>query len=301
METGRPYALLVSLVGGKPVRYQFDQDRVTVGRGWSADMRIEHAAVSRTQFLIERSVGSAGEPRYRIVPYDVTNPTYVNDRPAVEGTLTPGDVVAVGDVRIVLERKVQRALRPKRKEPIPPVRAVLLGVATLAVVWGGWLLFGGSGGRGGAELAGAQTKLFQPSPEVRCGNPVECDTRAHDAYVRGKKYLTQVGADPGNLYRAALELEKAARFRQQSGRPLADMADVEAQLAQARARAEAEFQDAKFRLSRAIAAGDLRRCAAEAALLARIVPDETHPYRVKLDAYRRTLPRPQAQEPGGTL
>jgi hypothetical protein len=103
--------------------------------------------------------------------------------------------------------------------------------------------------------------------------------------------MAQSGADPGNLYRAALELDKAARFRDQSGRPLGDMADVNALLEKAKTQAEAEFQDAKFRLSRAIAAGDLRRSADESALLARIVPDPRHPYRIRLDAYRRTLPK----------
>ena len=40
-----------------------------------------------------------------------------------------------------------------------------------------------------------------------------------------------------------------------------------------------------------MAAGGYKRCAVEAALLAQLVPDESHPYRIKLDAYRRTLPR----------
>jgi hypothetical protein len=300
MVGGRPFTLLVSLVGGKPVRYAFDQERVMVGRGLESDLRIEHAGLSRSQFLIERGAGSAGEPRYRITPYETTNPTYVNDRPAVEGTLTPGDVVAIADVRVVLERKVPKtqAEAGKQKEQIPPLRAALLAGVTMMALWVGYLLFAGPDDIGASDLASAQTKLFFDAPEVRCGNPIECDTRAHDAYARAKKLVGSSGADPGNLYRATLEFEKAAKFREQSGRPLADMADVSAQLEQARVRAEADFQDAKFRLSRAIASNDLRRCSAEAALLARIVPDDRHPYRIKLDAYRRTLPKPQAPGPG---
>jgi hypothetical protein len=293
----RPFALLVSLVGGKPARYTFDRDRVLVGRGLEADLRIEHAAVSRSQFLLERGVGSAGEPRFRITPYEATNPTHVNERPAVEGTVTPGDLIAIGDVRVMLERKVPKAAKGG-KDQIPPLRMVLLTAVTLMALWVGFLLFGGSEDAGAGDLATSQTKMFLELPEVRCGNPIECDTRAHDAYAKGKKLVAQAGADPGNLYRAALELDKASRFREQSGRPLADMADVSAQLEQARARAEAEFQDARFRLSRAIASGDLRRQANEAALLARILPDERHPYRIKLDAYRRTLPKPQQPGPG---
>ncbi len=291
----KPFTLLVSLVGGKPARYAFDQDRVLVGRGTQSDLRIEHAAISRAQFLLERGVGSAGEPRYRITPYESTNPTLVNDRPAVEGTLTPGDVVAIGEIRVVLERKVPKAQKAPgaKKDQIPPLRAVLLAAVTAMALWVGYMVFAGGDDNGAAELETAEVKMFLAGIDVRCSNPVECDTRAHDSYARAKKYLATVGADPGNLYRAALEFDRAGRFREQSGRPLADIADVSAQAEQARARAEAEFQDARFRLSRARAAGDLKRQAEEAALIARILPDDHHPYRVKLDAYRRTLPKPK--------
>ena len=288
-----PFTLLVSLVGDRPQRYTFDQPKVLVGRGVQADLRIEHQAMSRSQFLLERGVGSAGEPRFRITPYETTNPTYVNDRPAVEGTLTPGDLIAVGDVRVVLERKVQRAEPAKKKDEITPLRMVLLAATTLMALWVGYLVFGGSDEPDAGDLATTQTRLFADLPQVTCASPVECDTRAHDAYSRGKKLLQQAGADPGNYYRATLELDKATRFRDQSGRPLPDMADVSALEGKARTEAEAQFQDAKFRLSRAIAAGDLKRCAVEAALLSRIVPDPSHPYRIKLDAYRRTLPKEQ--------
>jgi hypothetical protein len=290
MEGERPFTLLVSLVGERPARFTFDQPRVAVGRGLEADLRIEHAAISRTQFLLERGVGSVGEPRYRITPFETTNPTMVNDRPAVEGTITPGDHIAVGDVRIVLERQIQKT-QEKKKDQIPPVRMILLAATTIMALWVGYMIFGGGEEPDAGDLADAQAKLFADLPQVTCGNPIECETRAHDAYNRAKKFSAQAGADPGNYYRSALEFDKAVRFRVQSGRPLADMADVDALAEKARAQAESEFQDAKFRLSRAVAAGDLKRCAAEATLLARIVPDPQHPYRVKLDAYRRTLPK----------
>jgi hypothetical protein len=270
---------------------------VLVGRGVDADLRIEHAGVSRWQFLVERGLGSAGEPRFRITPYEATNPTYVNDRPAVEGTITPGDVVAVADVRVVLERKIEKG-KKKAKQDLPASRMILLTAVVGMALVVGYLFFGGSEDDNAGELATAQTRLFAEMLPVRCGNPVECDNRAHDAYGRAKKYLAQAGADAGNLYRATLEFDKASKFRDQSGRPLPDMADVGALEEQARARAEAEFADAKFRLQRAMAAGDLKRCAVEAAALAHIVPDEQHPYRVKLDAYRRTLPKPKEKAIG---
>jgi hypothetical protein len=286
----RPFVLQVSVVGGRPVPYRFDQPRVLVGRGRDADLRIEHAGVGRAQFVIERGTGSLGEPRFRITPLPATNPTYVNDRPAVEGTLTPGDVVAVTNVRVVLERKIEKT--KKTVAPPSPLRLVLWTALVAMALFVGWLYFGDEAEENSAgALATAQTKLFGDLPDVRCANPIECDTRAHDAYARGKKLIAQAAADPGNFYRATLELDKAARFAEQSGRPLGDIADAAALEAQARGRAEAEFADAKFRLQRALAAGDLGRCATEAALLAQLVPDENHPYRIKLDAYRRTLPR----------
>ena len=296
--SGKPFVLLVSLVGGKPIPYAFDQPRVLVGRGLDADLRLEHAAVSRWQFLVERGLGSAGEPRFRITPYEATNPTYVNDRPAVEGTLMPGDLVAVADVRVVLERKIDKSVRRTSTQEVSPARMVLLAAVVGMALVVAYLFFGGGAGDDAGELATLQSRLFGELPQIRCGNPVECDTRAHDAYARAKKFLAQAGADPGNLYRATLEFDKAARFREQSGRPLPDMADVGALEDQARARAEAEFADAKFRLQRAMAAGDARRCAVEAAALAHIVPDDGHPYRVKLDAYRRTLPKPREKGVG---
>lgn len=290
------FALLVSVIGGKPIRYVFDQDRLVVGRGHGADLRIEHAAVARSQFVLERGAGSAGEPRYKILPYDTTNPTYVNDLSAVTGTLSPGDVIAVGDIRVVLERRL-KARDAIGKKPELPLLRVLLITATLGMALGvGYLLLAGAPATEGAELAAAETRLFQEPAQVKCANPIECDTRAHDAYARGRKLMTQAGADPGNWYRAALELDRAARFGALAARPLPDIADVDAQIEAARARADAEFNDARFRLQRAIATGDLRRQAEEAALLARLVPDERHPYRTKLDAYRRTLPK--AREPG---
>jgi hypothetical protein len=292
------FALLVSVLGAKAQRFAFDQDRVLVGRGRDADLRVEHAALSRAQFLLERGVGSAGEARFRITPYESTNPTFVNGKPAVEGTLMPGDIVAIGEVRVILERAKVAGNKPAAAGggQIPPLRMALLGAVTLMALYVGYLLFAGDDAPDAGDLASAQTKLFGAEPEVpRCANPLECDTRAHDAYARAKKLVAQAAADPGNLYRASLEFSRAANFREQSGRPLADMADVEALRDQAKQRAEAEYHDATFRLSRAIAAGDTRRASQEASLLARIVPDEKHPYRVKLDAYRRTLPRPESK------
>src|SRR6185437_3252939 len=109
-------------------------------------------------------------------------------------------------------------------------------------------------------------------PDVHCENATECSARAHDAYAKARKYALQSGADPGNLYRAAIEYDKAARFRELSGKPLADISDVVARVQESKSRAEAEFADARFALSRAIANRDQRRAAKEADYLAKLLP-----------------------------
>src|SRR5436305_385782 len=95
------FTLSVSLLGSRPERFVFDQPRVLVGRGLDADLRIEHAAIARRQFWIERGVNSGGIARFRIIPREAKNPTYVNDQPAVEGLLLPGDKIAVADIRVI--------------------------------------------------------------------------------------------------------------------------------------------------------------------------------------------------------
>ena len=307
LATGTDYALKVSVLGGKPERFVFDQPRLTVGRGGLADLRIEHACVSREQFVLERSVGSAGEPRFRIVPGEhVTNPTYVNEHVAVEGTLMPGDTIAVGEVRVVLENRVKKreAFHMKGPAPergassLPPLRMLLLAVTVVMALVVGYLVLFGEEVESVTDLEAAQsTPLFEKLPEPRCKSPVECDTRAHESYDRGRKLMATARTDPGNRYRAALEFARARAYREQSGRPLGDIADVEVRAETARKEAEAAFDDGRFALKRAIAAGDTQRAAEQAAALARLVPDEDHPYRLKLDAYRRALPRRRPKAP----
>lgn len=283
------FRLLVSLLNGKPEAFTFDQQMVTVGRATDCDLRIEHAGISRHQFTIERSLGAGGELRFRIIPGDtVTNPTYVKRAPAVEGALRPGDIIAVGEIRIVLEHKAAKADARRSAKKQSPLTMVLLVAVVIVGSLVGYLFL--TGPEGQAELTTAQTPLFGSFRQPHCANPLECAAKAHEAYERGRKYQMTASTDAGNFYRAALEFARAQSYREQSGRTLGDMADVDARAEKTRSEAEAAFEDARFALKRAIASGDLARCAAEAELLTRIVPDDNHPYRRKLDDYRRTLP-----------
>ena len=169
---------------------------------------------------------------------------------------------------------------------------ILLGATTLMALYVGYLVFGGGDEPDAGDLATAQTKLFADLPAVTCGNPIECDTRAHDAYSRAKKLSAQANADPGNYYRAALEFDKAVRFRQQSGRPLAGHGRCRRAVRAAAARRPRPSFRTRNSASRApsppaisSAARRRRRCWRASS------PIRSIPYRVKLDAYRRTLPK----------
>ena len=74
-------------------RTPFDQPRVLVGRG--ARRRPAHRARRRLALAVPRRARRSAPRASRASAsrrYEATNPTYVNDRPAVEGTLMPGDV-----------------------------------------------------------------------------------------------------------------------------------------------------------------------------------------------------------------
>jgi pSer/pThr/pTyr-binding forkhead associated (FHA) protein len=66
-----------------------------VGRGWGADVRLEHHAVSRRHaILVNRS------RELRILDDRSANGTYVNGRRVTEAALADGDVVVLGAVAL---------------------------------------------------------------------------------------------------------------------------------------------------------------------------------------------------------
>ncbi len=139
------FTLEVSLRGADAVRYHFKQPHVLVGRGETCDLRIEHAAISGEQFVVEQMLGTSGNSRFRIRPMsNTTNAVVVNGHAAVEGALWPGDVIAVGDIRVTLVRKSERQRTfetpklPNWRVWLTPTRLVLLAllsVMTLVVAY----------------------------------------------------------------------------------------------------------------------------------------------------------------------
>ncbi|HEY2743612.1 MAG TPA: FHA domain-containing protein, partial [Polyangia bacterium] len=134
-EPSFPFVVAVSLWDSAEEQYLFDQPEVLVGRSAEADLHVAHPAISRRQFTIQRITPPSaliGRTRFRIVPHAAAkNPVYVNGVVAVEGSLGFGDVVAVGETRLVL-RKARRHAGGK----LTPMRAAIAVTAltTLALV-----------------------------------------------------------------------------------------------------------------------------------------------------------------------
>lgn len=286
------FSLSVARLGDKPTVYVFDQENVAIGRGRECDLRIEHDGFSRRQVILQRTVSAAGAPRFRLIPQKTTNPTYVNGQRLVEGAIKSGDVVAVADVRITFTRgqaddDVAAARRRRR-------RALVVAVGAVAVMaFLSTMISSRASIAADSRLTQPQTDLLRDARAVVCASPAECATRAREAYHTGKRFLSQSMADLSYPYRAAIEFQRALRFKELSGKELPEIGDADRYLAETRNWLETEFRDGQFRLGRAMLDNDLQRCADEAAYLARILPDENHPYRVKLDDYRRRLPPPR--------
>lgn len=288
------FTLSVARLGDKPLVYVFDQPTVAIGRGRECDLRIEHDGFSRRQVIVQRSVNSTGQPRFRLIPQKTSNPTFINGQPLVEGTIKTGDVVAVADIRIAFAQgKAEDALTVSARRRRQRRAVVVIGA--LAIVCGvlSTMVAARAASASDSRITQPESELLRDGRTVVCNSPGECVTRARESYHTGKRFLSQSMADLSYPYRAAIEFQRALRFREQSGKDIPEIADVDRYLLETRTWLETEFRDAQFRLSRAMSDEDVQRCADEAAYLARLVPDENHPYRVKLDDYRRRLPPPR--------
>ena len=282
-----PFIVAVSLYDTAEVEFVYDQGEVLVGRGPEADLHVAHPAISRRQLTIQRIIppaSSLGRPRFRIVPHPAKNPLYVNGVPAVEGSLDFGDVVAVGETRLVL-RKARRAhgrLTPMR------IGIAVAALTTLALV--AWSALAPPPPQKYVTLPAV--KLFANLPRVGCNDPVTCSERARTAYQHGKSFAKQAGAVPGAWYHAAIELYRAAEFERLSGQRLEGLETVREDLRVAATSAEQIYNDLQFRLARDLRANDAASLRDTIAQLVAVVPDENHPMRVQLDQYLRDHPLP---------
>jgi len=284
-----PFLVAVSLYDTPLVSFGFDQDRVVVGRGDDVDLQLAHAAVARRQLTIERVVPPIGPPRFRIVPHQPSrNPVLLNGAPAVEQAIAYGDVVAVGETRLVLLPPP-----PSARAGLTPLKAaIVVVVALLAAAMAALLLVGGNPASERAAPI-ANEKLFAHLPTVTCAEPRECSERARVAYAHGKMYAKQAASVAGNWYRAAMEFYRAGELERLSGARIAGLEDARERLAFCAATADTLFNDLQFRLQRELKGDDAPALHRTIEALEALVPDEDHPIHAQLAEYLRAHPLPK--------
>ncbi len=283
-----PFVVAVSLYDTAEEQFVFDQGEVVVGRSSAADLHVAHPAISRKQFTIQRIIPPAafvGRPRFRIVPHAAKNTLYVNGVVAVEGSLGYGDVVAVGEMRLVL-RKARRRATGK----LSPMRLAIAATALMTLGLVAWSALSPPPPIAAVSLP--PVKLFANLPRVGCNDAVTCTERARTAYQHGKSFAKQAGAVPGAWYHASIELYRAAEFERLSGRRIEGLESVRDDLRVAATSAEQIYNDLQFRLARDLRANDAESLRETIAQIVAVVPDEHHPMRVKLDQYLREHPLP---------
>lgn len=285
LKSSFPFVVAVSLYDTAEVEFVYDQGEVLVGRSAEADLHLAHPAISRKQLTIERILPPIGRPRFRIVPHPAKNPLYVNGVPAVEGSLDFGDVVAVGEARLVL-----RKARRRGRGLVTPMRAAIAVAALTTLALVAWSALAPPPPQSYVVLPAV--KLFANLPRVGCNDVVTCSERARTAYQHGKSFAKQAGAVQGAWYHAAIELYRAAEFERLSGQRLDGLETVREDLRVAATNAEQIYNDLQFRLARDLRANDAASLRETIAQLVAVVPDENHPMRVQLDQYLREHPLP---------
>lgn len=85
------FRLTVTLGGDVVERFEFDQDRVIIGRGAEADARIDNLGVSRAHAEIRRE-GAI----YRLVDLKSNNGTFIDGRRIQNHNLNDGDEITIG-------------------------------------------------------------------------------------------------------------------------------------------------------------------------------------------------------------
>ncbi len=262
-------AFLVKVGGveGEARAYEFDRERVVVGRGADVDLNVAHAAMSRHQFAIERM-------------------THVNGQPAVEGSLSPGDQIAVGPLRISIERsrrKPDATAASSRRNLFIGVGVVLLLVYMM--------LPDGSAAKPAAKAQGVDISapLFQPLPPLSCATMDACAGRARERYSKGRQYEELAVNNPGNWYLAAIEFAYAAQLRNASRTALPEIADAGERVDRAARKAQQMLDDARFELQAASNNKNGYAIMLALAKIEQIVPDPAHPIRVAITGVRTEM------------
>ncbi|HWE27463.1 MAG TPA: FHA domain-containing protein [Polyangia bacterium] len=282
-----PFEVHVGTIDGPIRSYIFDAERILIGRASDVDLRVAHSAMARHQFIIERILLDGGPARFRIVLVGGTNPTYLNGQPAVEGSLQPGEEIAVGPLRISVHAPKKRKAAAKASGGVREKIVLIAGILGIGLVclW----MFGGDDPPPQVNPAEVDAPLFHSLPPLSCPTSDACAARAREQYAKGRQYEDLVSGDIGNLYRASIAFAYAAQLRQASNQPMPEIADASGRVDRDARKAQEILEDARFQLRRALAAGDADRTAHSLAVIQQLVPEPSHPIRLGLDKIRRDL------------
>lgn len=161
--------------GSAEVIYELDQDRVVLGRGAGADVRLPHRTVSEQHATLSRTRGS-----YALVDESSTNGTRVNGARLAPGrakALRSGDVVEMGGFRIAFEE------RPGAGPALPAERTAALARRLVREV-----LDPAGAGRAAMRLVvlggpqdGATLDIPAPPARLSIGRGDDCDLALQDA------------------------------------------------------------------------------------------------------------------------
>ncbi len=108
------FRLTLTLSGEVVERFEFDQDKVVIGRGQDADARIDNLGVSRAHCEIRRE-----GPVYRIADLRSNNGTYIDGRRIQTHNLNDGDEITIGKFVLVFTS-------PQQQEEIAPPPAPVI-------------------------------------------------------------------------------------------------------------------------------------------------------------------------------
>ena len=324
----RGIALYVSIGGREAVPFHFDADVVTVGRSEQADLRIDRPLLSRNQFSVERDPdgrfylvpeqttnptrlnGSPVRQPAQLADGDVIEVGDVQVHVGIEGEGT-GDAQhdahydALDQMRGRSASSAQaEAYDPEQRAPTPPPRTkappkkaqskrpIVLGVC--AGLFCAGILAWGFMGQGededdlGGKNANQSIQLVRPEPPPSC-EPAECVERAKRTYELAQNLEARADSDPGDLYRAAVNYERAEALVRASGAGPELLPALARRKKAARDRLDQELREAKFRYSNARKNKNVRRALQEIDYLLRLIADEEHPFRKRILASRRRL------------
>ena len=322
----RGIALYVSIGGREAVPFQFDADVVTVGRSEQADLRIDRPMLSRNQFSIERDPDGRF---YLVPEQTTNPTRLNGSPVRQPAQLADGDVIEVGDVQLHVgiegdapaeapedahydaldqmrgrSSPQQDAYVPEQRAPTPPPRAkapprkaqskrpIVLGV--FAGLFCAGILAWGFMGQGeeeddlGSKSSTQNIQLVRPEPAPSC-EPSECVERAKRTYELAQNLEARADADPGDLYRAAVNYERAEALVRASGAGPELLPNLARRKKVARDRLDQELSEAKFRYSNARKNKNLKRALQEIDYLLRLIADEDHPFRKRILTSRRRL------------